>query len=55
MDEELLMDGWESDDEYYPCCNDGNCDVCFGAVMDDTCWYRKFEVILENKTNSKDN
>ena len=24
MDEELLIDGWESDDEYYPCCNDEN-------------------------------
>jgi hypothetical protein len=34
MDEELLMDGWESDDEYYPCCNDGNCDECYGLDME---------------------
>ena len=35
MDEELLMDGYECEDKQYPCCNDGNCDVCFGVIMDE--------------------
>lgn len=34
MDDELLMDGYECEDDQYPYCNDGNCDICFGMDME---------------------
>lgn len=30
----VFADGYECEDDQYPCCNDGNCDICFGMDME---------------------